>query len=347
MSMIAEPMKMVSEMRAGLRDIAVASRIFLVVAVLALVAAIGVLAWQQGALTRTIDVSFFAGTADGMNKGMAVKLVGFKVGSVDAISVTPDLRVKVSVKLDEKYRNMIDGDAVVRLAREGLIGGNVLEVRPGSGDKGPIKDKAVLRYEREPALDAAVVALVDQIAPVIADVKQVTTFLASPEGDFRQAIGNANRAAAALVETRADLKKLIASLGEGFDRSEKQLAAVLDTTNGLLQETRASVAVLDGSLRKMDAALPGIATKMDQSLENIRVASEAIRGVATGQLPGLVGDAGTLVGEGSALVSDTNEIVRGAKQTWPVRNLVPPRQELRLRLDSGGGLSAMPPEGKR
>jgi phospholipid/cholesterol/gamma-HCH transport system substrate-binding protein len=345
--MIPEPMRIVSEMRAGLRDIAVASRIFLVVAVLALVGAIGVLAWQQGLFTRTMDVVFYAGTADGMNKGMAVKLVGFKVGSVDAISVTPDLRVRVDVRIDEKYRNVIDGDAVIRLAKEGLIGGNVLEVRPGSGDKGPIANGALLKYEREPALDAAVTALVDQIAPVIADVKQVTAFLASPEGDFRQAIGNANRAAAALVETRADLKKLIASLSEGFERGEKQVAAVLDTTNGLLRDTRGSVAVLDGSLRRIDAALPGITTKMDQSLENLRVASEAIRGVATGQLPGLVGDAGMLVSEGGALVSDTNEIVRGARQSWPVRNLVPPRQELRLRLDSGGGLSPLPPEGKR
>src|SRR6185436_20138129 len=183
------------------------------------------------AFTRTVSVTFYAGTADGMNKGMAVKLVGFKVGSVDAIAVTPDLRVKVDVKLDEKYRNMIDGDAVIRLAKEGLIGGNVLEVRPGSGDKGPVGNGAVLKYEREPALEAAVAALVDQIAPVIGDIKQVTSFLASPEGDFRQAIGNANRAAAALLETRADLKKLILSLSESVDRGEKRVAVVLDTTD--------------------------------------------------------------------------------------------------------------------
>src|SRR5262249_58296871 len=100
---------------------------FLVVAALALAAAIGVLAWQQGVFTRTIGVSFYAGTADGMNKGMAVKLVGFKVGSVEAITVTPDLRVKVDVKLDEKYQNMIDGDAVVRLAKENLNGNKDLE----------------------------------------------------------------------------------------------------------------------------------------------------------------------------------------------------------------------------
>ena len=51
--------------------------------------------------------------------------------------------------------------------------------------------------------------------------------------------------------------------------------------------------------------------------------------------------------EGGALVADTGEIVRGARQTWPGRNLVLPRQELRLRLDSGGGLTVLPPESKR
>jgi hypothetical protein len=110
---------------------------------------------------------------------------------------------------------------------------------------------------------------------------------------------------------------------------------VLDSTDSLLRDARASVAVLDGSLRRIDAALPGIATKMDQSLENIRVASEAMRGLVTGELPGLVGDAG-------ALVSDTGDMVRGARQTWPGRNLAPPRAEPLLRLDSGGGLTAVP-----
>ena len=63
-------MNVLSEMRSGLRDIAVASRIFLILAVLALTGAVGLLAWHQGAFTKTIKVSFVAGTADGMNTGM-------------------------------------------------------------------------------------------------------------------------------------------------------------------------------------------------------------------------------------------------------------------------------------
>jgi phospholipid/cholesterol/gamma-HCH transport system substrate-binding protein len=336
-------MKVLSEMRRGLHDIAVASRIFLIVAALALVASIGLLAWHQGAFTKTIKVSFVAGTADGMNTGMAVKLVGFKVGSVERIAIDSDLRVNVDVRIDQKYVPLIDQDAAIRLSRESLIGGNILELRPGSGDRGPIRDKAVLRYEREPSLEAAVIALVDEITPVVSDVRRISSFLASPEGDFRMAIGNANRAAAALVETRADLKKLIAAIGVSVANGEQHVVSTLGTADALLKDTRASVAVLDASLRKIDAALPGIASKMDQSLENIRATSEAMRAVATGQLPGLVNATGALIGDTAEVVSDTGEILRGARQTWPVRGLVPPRSELRLRLDSAGGLTAVPP----
>ena len=193
-------MNLGTEMRQGVRDMTLASRIFLVVAVASLLVAIALLAYNQGAFTRTIRVFFYAGTADGMNTGMAVKLVGFKVGAVDGITIEPDLRVKVELKVDAKYANMIDVDAVVRLTKEAIISGNILEIRPSAGDRGRVADKAILRYEREPALEGAIVALVDQISPIVGDVKQITAYLSSPDSDFRQAIASINRAATSLAE---------------------------------------------------------------------------------------------------------------------------------------------------
>jgi ABC-type transporter Mla subunit MlaD len=169
--------------------------------------------------------------------------------------------------------------------------------------------------------------------PIMADVRQLTTYFSNPDSEFRQAIANANRTAVSLSEASADLRKLIASTSRRLEQGDTKVRAVLDNADALVKEARSSVAVLDGSLRKIDAALPGIATKMDQSLENIRATSEAMRTLAEGELP--------------ALVSDTQEIVRGARQSWPVRNMVQPRQELLLRLDSGGGLSPAPVESGR
>jgi len=328
-------MNLGTEMRQGVRDITLASRIFLVVAVASLLVAIALLAYNQGAFTRTIRVFFYAGTADGMNTGMAVKLVGFKVGAVDGITIEPDLRVKVELKVDAKYASMIDVDAVVRLTKEAIISGNILEIRPSAGDRGRVADKAILRYEREPALEGAIVALVDQISPIVGDVKQITAYLSSPDSDFRQAIASINRAATSLSEASVRVRQLVTASTEQIETGGKRAGAVLETADTLLRDAGASLAVLDGSLRKVDAALPGMTSKMDQSLDNIRAVSEAMRGMVTGEFPGLVGEAGMLI-------SDTHAVMRGAKQAWPVRNMVQPPQERLLQLDSGGGLPAAP-----
>jgi phospholipid/cholesterol/gamma-HCH transport system substrate-binding protein len=287
------------------------------------------LAHNQGVFTPTIRTFFYASTADGMNKGMAVKLVGFRVGSVQDISIEPDRRVKIEMHIVEKYAPMIFSNAVVRLTREAVIGGNVLEIRAGTEAAGEIGDRSVLRFERDPGIEGAVTKVLDQITPIVADIRQITTYLINPEGDFRQAMRSINVTAARLGETAAGLSRLTTAA-----------AGALESTDLLVRDARSSLAVLDSSLKRIDTALPGITGKLEQSLENIRVTSEAVRVMATGDLQGLVGEAG-------GLVTDTSEVVRGAKRVWPLRDTVQPPRESLLRLDGGGGLTAVPVEGAR
>jgi phospholipid/cholesterol/gamma-HCH transport system substrate-binding protein len=333
-------MKLSTEVSRGARDITLASRIFLVVAVVSLVLAAILLAHNQGVFTPTIRAYFYAGTADGMNKGMAVKLVGFRVGSVHDISIEANRRVLVELDIVEKYAPMIFSNAMVRLTREAVIGGNVLEVRPGTENTGAIGDKSVLRFERDPGIEGAVTKLLDQITPIVTDIRQFTTYLNSAEGDFRQAMRNINLTASRLGEASASLKQFTTSAVGTLERGETRVHAMLDNTDLLVKDARSSLVVLDSSLRRIDTALPGITVKLEQSLENIRVTSEAVRVMAAGDLQGLVGEAG-------GLVSDTSELVRGAKRMWPLRDAVQAPRESLLRLDGSGGLTAVPVEGAR
>lgn len=329
-----------AEMSRGARDITLASRIFLVVAVLALAAAGVLLAYNQGAFTPTVRVFFYAGTADGMNKGMAVKLVGFNVGSVENISIEPDLRVKVELKIVEKYAPMIYINAVVRLTREAVIGGNVLDVRPGTANVGPIADKSVLRYERDPGIEGAVTTLVAQIAPIVADVRQITGYLNNPQGDFRQAMRNINLTASRLTEASAGLSRLTGAAVARLESGAERAGAVADRAEALVREARGTLAVLDASLRKIDAALPSLTARLDQSLENFRLTSEAIRGMVTGDLTGLLTETGSVV-------SETGDVVRGVRRAWPLREVTQQPREVLLRLDSAGGVTAVPDDGGR
>lgn len=333
-------MKLATEMRKGVRDITLASRIFLGLGVVSLVGAVMLLAYHQGAFTQWASIYFSADSADGMNKGMAVKLVGFKVGSVEKISIDNDLRVEVELKVDARYMPMIDAGATVRLVREAIIGANVLEIRPGARERGPVLENAFLHFEREPSVETAVMALLDQLAPIVADIRSITTTLNAPDSDLRQAIRSASRTADALADASAEVKKLIATTTDRIERGETAVSGVLGTADRLLRDAERSLGVLDGTLRRMDAALPGMTTKIDQTLDNIRAASEAARAMMAGELSGVVGEAG-------GLISDTSEIVRGAKRSWPVSGFVAPPRESLLPLDGGGGVTAVPADGGR
>lgn len=333
-------MKLGTEVTRGARDITLASRIFLVVAVVSLLLSALLLAHNQGLFTPTIRVHFYAGTADGLNKGMAVKLVGFRVGSVHDIAIEPDRRVKVELNLVEQYASMIFANAVVRLTREAVIGGNVLEVRPGTENVGPIAERSTLRFERDPGIEGAVTKLLDQVTPIVRDVRQFTTYLNNPEGDFRLAMRNLNLTAERLGKTSAGLQRLATAAVASLEKGETRVHGMLDTTEALVKDARSTLAVLDSSLKKIDTALPGITSKVEQSLENIRVTSEAARAITTGELAGLVGEAG-------GLVSDTSEVMRGARRVWPLRDTVQQPRESLLRLDGGGGMTAVPVEGAR
>jgi len=333
-------MKLATEMGQGARDITLASRIFLGVGVVSLVAAVLLLAYHQGAFTKYIHVFFNAETADGLNKGMAVKLVGFKVGSVENISIGSDLGVRVEVKIDAQYAPMLGADSSVRLVREAIIGSNALEIRPGTAQLGPVLEYAFLRYEREPSVENAVVALLDQIAPIVGDIRQITAYLNAPDSDLRQAIHSVNRTASALEKTSVELRKLVATTAEGVERGSTQVSGVLGSADKLLRDAGTSLAVLDSSARKVDAALPGITSKIDQTLDNLRAASEAARAMMAGDLSSVIGEAG-------ALVSDTGEVVRGARRSWPVSGFVQPPRESLLRLDGASGATANPSDGAR
>jgi phospholipid/cholesterol/gamma-HCH transport system substrate-binding protein len=333
-------MKLASEMSKGVRDITLASRIFLGLGVVSLVAAVLLLAYNQGAFTKHIQVFFTAGSAEGLNKGMAVKLVGFRVGSVESIAIDNALRVTVELKVDANYGPMIDADATVRLVREAIIGSNALEIRPGSGNRGPVLDKAFLRYEREPSVENAVMALLDQMVPIVSDIRQITAYLSAPDSDLRQAVRSVNRTASSLADASIEFKKLIQATTDRVEQGETLVSGVFGTADKLLRDAGASLALLDSSLKKVDAAVPGITTKMEQTLENIRATSEAARAMMTGELSGVVGEAGTLV-------SDTREVVRGARRSWPVSNFVQPPRESLLRLDGAGGVTAVPADSGR
>ena len=78
----------------------------------------------------------------GVEVGTRVRVQGIEAGEVDSVQppLQPGEQVVVRMKLDGKMRQLIRADATVQIVGEGMIGGKVLEIHPGSAQAIPVAE---------------------------------------------------------------------------------------------------------------------------------------------------------------------------------------------------------------
>ncbi len=297
--------------------------LFVLAALALLVALLAAVAWKQGAFTKTTQLYFFAHSADGMNKGMAVKFRGFRIGTVEELSLEPSGSVKVRLVIDSAYTRFVPQDSKAHLAKEGMIGASIIELEPGESGALPVANNGVLAFARLRDFSDIAQDLADQVQPILEDVKKITAFVNDPEGDVRQTIKNINKATAELSETRKEVSLLLKNSDQRLGAVSEQIGTVLGKAGERLDQAGTT-------LKNLNEAMPDMMLKVDKSLANIQAASVNIKKISEDgveQVPGLLR-------EGKSVAEDAGELLQGAKKTWPIRNYVPAPKENLIPLDS-------------
>lgn len=297
-------MKLFSEQDSEARSLRLRVRLFLLAAALLGIVTLVTVAARHGVFTQTIPIHFFAESAQEITKGMAVKVIGFKIGKVDQLVIEPDNRIKVRVMVNDDYVRLIPRDSVAKVTKEGLIGASVIEIQPGQDKIRVVAADDVLRFERDSGLGEIAKKLTDQVMPILHDVKQITASINDPGGDVKMAVHNISEATVALRTSSQELQKLLHQGNQKVEVLSGQVA-------GVLEKTDQNMALVKKNLATLDSTLPGVLQKVDGTLENLRRVSQE----SAEKVPGLLHD-------GRAAAGDARDIVSGAKKAWPIRTLL-------------------------
>ena len=296
---------------------------FVLAALLLLGALLGGVAWKQGTFAKTTQLFFFAKSADGMNKGMAVKFRGFRIGTVEEISLEPNGSVKVRLLINSAHTRFVPQDSTAHLTKEGMIGASIIEIEAGATGASPVANNGVLAFTRLRDFNNIAEELAGQIQPILNDVKKITVMVNDPDGELRQTIKNLNTLSAALLETRQELSHLVQNTDQRLDRTFGRLDTVLGNAGERLDQVGAS-------LKTLNEKLPDLMLKVDTSLDNARAATANIKKITeegVEQVPGILRD-------GKAAAEDTREVLGGVKNSWLGRSFVPAPTETLIPLDS-------------
>lgn len=314
---------------------ALASRAFLWLAAAGIAGVLVALAYAHRWFTPTMDLYFYTHTATGLNKGMAVKLVGFNIGALDEVSIVGELHVKGKVVIDRKYRDVIGKDARIRLTKENLLGAYVLELIPGPGDPGPVDNGNTLDYERELDYNAMVANLIDRAGPVIDDVRRVTSQLGDPQAGVQSTIRHIDAAADSFAEMSRGVGRFAADgsrLTADVSRLTRDVPARIEP---VLNDLRRSLAQLESLVKQLNDGLPPMMEDTRKSLQSARAATESAQRIMAEDLP-------RILRRSEAVLEDTDEIVDGVRRSWPVKNMLPQAEEKLIELDSADGAGHVP-----
>lgn len=291
------------------------TRRFMLGAVGVLLLVLLMIAVKQDYFHRSTAIYFFTPNAQGLSKGMAVKFIGFKVGSVQDVSMQPNATVRVQVALDDEYVHLIGQDAKARLVKEALVGESVVEIIPGSQQVRQVTQNSVLEFERGQDASTVVENLATQLQPILSDIHQITSSINNPNGDVQQTLKNLNQATGGFRETVNEFTKLGASSNQKLDGAYVKFDKALDRVNS--------------SLETLDKAIPKLVDKADTTLGNVQSATSDIKKItneSAAEIPSLVRNT-------NALVQDGQETLGGVKKSWLLNGLFPKPEEQVLPVD--------------
>lgn len=287
-----------------------------------LIAVSAVIAFKQDYFVRNTSVYFFAPNAQGLSKGMAVKFIGFKVGSVQEITMQTNATVKVKLLLDNDYVRLIGQDAKARLIKEALVGESVVEIIPGEQQMQQVAQNGVLEFERGQDAGSLAESMAGQIQPILTDVRQITSAINNPRGDVQQILKNLNQVTGDLRETLGYVDQTVVRFGDLAQNGNQKL-------DGVYVKVDRAMDRVNSSLESLDKAIPKLVGKADMALETVNAATADIRRMtadSSEQIP-------VLVRNTNALVQDGQETLRGVQKSWLFNEFFPKAEEEGLPAD--------------
>lgn len=296
----------------------------------------GAIAARQGAFTRTAQLYFLADTAAGIAPGVGVRLSGFRIGSVSDVALLPDLKVKVTLEIEEQHFAALRSDASAEWFKEQLQAA-IIELRPGSSASALSRSDPRVSHSRRKTLTEVANDLRARLAPVLDDVKQLTGTVAEHKGDIAALLANARSSSQELASTTQELRALVTQAKTQVAGLNGQAQGAMGQVQGALgqaQQTLTQVTTLvgkaDQSMANINTRLPQLLSQTSDTLEQLNQVTRDVRAVssaASASLPTVMRTAVPLVEEG-------RDLVGGVKSSWLLRSMMAPPPTPLLPIDS-------------
>jgi len=291
--------------------------IFVAVALTGIVIAAVLFGLQKDFFTKKYSLNFSTDRGTGFTKGMPVKLSGFRVGRVTAISLNNLAMVDIALEIDADYGHWIRKDSTAKLVKEGLVGDSIIEISVGSPEKPQLKDQETITFIETKGLDEMAAEIAQKIKPVLIEISEIISYVNNPDGDLKKTIRNAEQLTRNLEETRLKADNLLLSA-----TGDVNLVSI--RTSNLLEQTAKKIDSIDlnptinrvnSALDQINTKLPPLLEKTDATLANINKISHETRLLSEKAFPKIP----PAISQAEELMFSSDRLINSLQNSWLLR----------------------------
>ncbi len=289
---------------------------FVIGALAAIIAVVVYIGSENDLFAEKYHLRFRADSGTGIQKGMPVKLSGFRIGRIQKISLDEQAKVIVRMKIDRKYSKWIRVDSTASLLKEGLVGDSVVQVSVGAAGRPALANDDFLPFTQEKGLNDLAMELSSSVRSVLLEVRETAAYINDPQGDVKRTLANVQRLSTNLEETRRRADGLILAATDNVGR----IGPLLDNLSASVDDVGRRLPPL---LDNVATRLPALLDRVEGTLSNTEKISQDIRRAAEQAAPRVP----PLLTGAEELVMDTDDVVKGMKRMWPFRKHIPQGNE--------------------
>lgn len=226
---------------------------------------------------ETITLNAYLKNAEGISTETVVKVSGIEVGKVTRIDIAPDHRIHITMRVFERYRELIRQDSQAAIGKLSVFGRSTIDIEAGSPQQPVLADGATLEVEEPLSMDALIAELTPVVRAAESSVQRFAAVMQAIEpASIENIVANLDHASGNLRRLGEQLGSNKGALGmalydEEFRRQLEQSVSALEKT--LLQA--------EGRLMQMEPVLENVTTITDATGEASQEFPQLVHGTRT------------------------------------------------------------------
>lgn len=302
--------------------------LFIILAVILVLVIVVGMALQKNILTPKTEIKIFADNGEGLKKGMPVLFSGFQVARVEEIRLQENGKVLLRTRIPKNYTKWIRKDSKVKLSSQGIIGSPSLIFYGGEGE--PVKKGDSFRLIRDRGIEDLVDkarVMVGTLQDILNNVDNITTGLASDEGDFSKAMKALGELGEDISKkkgvgylARTDYLKLkIDKLFEDIQLIKREIDSLVNKSESLILKVNKRVTETKRTLNLVNDVLKDsgkLVLNIDERLRRIDPVITNANKISD-DISGITDNLSLMKNEADFMLNTGNRILLNLETKWP------------------------------